>query len=106
MALDMEQINLLDNQQKQKYMALERLFTTPGWKFVKDFCAASAEEAAAGILRATKWEDHCFALGARNAYLQIGNFEVFAENEFAAHAEDALAKKAEAELDKDDVDIE
>lgn len=85
--LDLQQINLLSNDSKGKYMALERLFDSPGYKFLVAWAKASADECVVKILHAPNWDQHVAHTGAKYAYEQIINFEDITAQEFATEAE-------------------
>ena len=96
--LDMDQINALDNDAKARYMALEKVFAMPGFKFLTAWAKAKVEEAANGVLNAQTWDQHCFANGARWAYANFAGCEEMFQKEFELLADEAN----NAQIDEDE----
>jgi hypothetical protein len=97
----MEQINALPNKAKIRYLALEKLFGHPSYKFLIDWAKAQVEDNQMRVLTATNWDQHCFHTGARLAFENIVNFEAFSEAEFAQAAEEAQLAAREAEEERE-----
>jgi hypothetical protein len=104
--LDLNQINLLPNDAKIKYLALEKLFDHPSFKYLVEWAKAQVEDCKNRVLNATTWEAHVHAIGAGQAYQNFANIEDFTEREFAAIAEEAEAAKIDEESDQANVDNE
>jgi len=99
--LAMEQINALDNKAKIRYLALEKLFGHPSYKFLIEWAKAQVADNEMRVLTATNWDQHCFHTGARLAFENIVKFEEFSEAEFAQVAEEALVTAREAEEERE-----
>jgi hypothetical protein len=93
--LDLEQIQLLDNAKKTRYMALEKLFEHPSFKYFMEWAKQEEADHTQRVLTAQTWDQHCFHTGARFAFNAVVNFEVQVEQEFAGYAQDALETKYE-----------
>jgi hypothetical protein len=104
--LDLEQINLLDNGAKERYMLLEKLFDHAGFKYLLEWAKAQVVDATNREMNATNWEQVCFFRGARLAYANFANIEDFSEREFAEIAQNALEAKFEAEQEQLEADGE
>lgn len=91
--LDLDQINALDNASKLRYMALEKLFDHPSFKYFIEWAKAQTIDHQQRVLTATNWDQHCFHTGARLAFDSMVNFEDNAEKEFAGYAAEALDNK-------------
>lgn len=98
--LDLEQINLLPNDAKVKYMALSKLFDHQGFKYLVEWAKAQVNDSASRVLNAQTWEQHCFSNGARMAYANFANIEEFSEREFAEIADQGREAKETAELER------
>lgn len=102
MALNELQISLLDDQQRERYNALEKLFESPGWKIIQEFAETSAQAQADRALAATDWPTNRTAIGARAAFIQVANLQQITEIEFSNLA----AQAAAAQEDEDEIDYE
>lgn len=100
--LDLEQIKNLTPAQKDRYMALERMFATDGWRIVTEHVTGLANDAAERELNAVNWETNRVWHGARAALLQMANMQDVTEKEFAALA----ANREEAQQDEDETKFE
>ncbi len=87
--LDQASLAHLDDAQRQRYMTLERLFDTDGWKLLVEFSKSNAGLQEQRIINAQNWETHRHASGARAVYLQFANLQEQFEQEFSAIAEEA-----------------
>jgi hypothetical protein len=104
--LDLEQINLLPNGAKERYMLLEKLFDHPGFKYLLEWARAQVADATNRELNASAWDQVCFIRGARLAYANFANIEDFSEREFAEIAQLELEKRQAHEEDLADLDSE
>jgi uncharacterized ferritin-like protein (DUF455 family) len=98
--MEIEQLQALPNGARDKYMALQRLFDHPSYKFFLDWAKASAEECTQRLINANNWETHCAQFGAKAAYESLINLENSTEHEFTAIADAALEQLAQDESDK------
>lgn len=106
MALDLEDLVHLDAAQKDRYMALERLFESDGWHIVKAWADQCAGEHLLRIVNSTSWDQNRVAVGARIAFLQMLNLEGSTEAEYSAFVEQAKTAKVDAEDAEDAQDNE
>lgn len=102
MNLSMEDLNLLSNDDKNRYMVLERLFDSEGWAFIKKWSNANIDEAKQHILNASNWDQTLFARGALLAYDQFAKFEEISEAEILSTVEQVK----ESLLAKEELDNE
>jgi len=86
---DIEVLQYLTAEQKDKYMSLQRLFQSPGWDIVVAWARANAEEAQRRQLAAASWDQANVARGATLAFRMIQDLETGTDNEFAALAAQA-----------------
>jgi hypothetical protein len=98
--LDLEQINLLPNGMKERYMLLEKLFEHPGFKYLLEWAKAQVADSANREMNAQSWDQVCFLRGARLAYANFANIEDFSEREFADIAQTELEKRYQEEQDR------
>jgi hypothetical protein len=101
MRLEAEQLALLSPADRNRYMALEALFDSDGWKIVM----ALAHQSAAGALQraalANSWAENRMAIGNSLAWNAIFQLQDATENDFltmaASAADDAMAKAISVE---------
>jgi hypothetical protein len=105
-ALDLEDLAFLDANQKERYMALERLFESDGWHIVKAWADTCCGEALNRIVNSQSWDQNRVAVGARIAYLHMLNLESATEAEFTQYVEQAKEAKVDAEEAEDAQDNE
>lgn len=98
--LDLDQINLLPNDMRNRYMLLEKLFDHPGFKYLLEWAKAQVADSQQREMNATSWEQVLFMRGAKLAYNNFANIEEFSEREFAQIAEDTAAAKEQEEQDR------
>ena len=92
MNLDTEQLNALSPGDRDRYMELERLFRSRGWKIV---LAAANDNVNTAILvgaNANTWADNRIAFGNRLAWQTILNFEESTEQLYESKAAKALER--------------
>jgi hypothetical protein len=104
--LDLEQINLLPNDMKNRYMLLEKLFDHAGFKFLIEWAKAQSNDQMQRELNAPNWESVVLARGARMAYNNFVNIEDFSEREFAEIAQNELEARFEKEQEQAEADSE
>jgi hypothetical protein len=101
--MDMDQLNLLPNTAKDKYMAYQRLFDQPFYQELVNWVKSESQEAAQRALGSLKWEDFVYARGQQLAFEKVANLETIVENEFAAIAHSI--GEQQKELDEEDGSI-
>lgn len=92
--LDMEELKLLPNEFKDKYMLLERLYGDKAWELVKAWAMQSADQQVTLILQAPNWDQTCYARGKRDAFLEMIHMERGTNFQFRNIIRDGLARKA------------
>lgn len=90
MHLDIEQVNLLKPAQRDRFMELERLFASKGWKIVKAMAEENARLAHDIAANASSWADNRVAVGNRSAWRMVVNLEEQTEALFEKEAAEAL----------------
>lgn len=100
--MDLDQIQHLTDEQKERYLQLERTFDTPGWKLVEEYAIQRANDATGRLLAAKSWEENRIFAGGREAFALFANLRESTESEFAALA----AANAEAKRTQDEEDYE
>lgn len=91
MNLDNEQLNLLTPFDRERYMELERLFASKGWKIVQKLAEENAQIAHNTGANASTWADNRVALGNKLAWMSIANFEKDTEAVYEQKAQQARA---------------
>lgn len=92
--MDLEQLARLNDAEKDRYVKLERMFDTPGWKIVEDWARQNAQQQMLRAAHATSWEQHQMATGARLVYETVASLRDTTEAEFTAKAEEALLNQS------------
>lgn len=95
--MDLDQLNNLTDDQKDRYVTLERTFDSKGWKIVEAWASVRAQEEFQRAAMAGTWEDHQRATGARMAYEQVAALREATELEFLNLAESNLLNTIEEE---------
>jgi len=98
--MDIHQINALSNEQKAKYMALQRLFDQPGFKYLVEWARAQVSDSTARELSAPNWDQVLLMRGARFAYVNFAEIEKYTEAEFSDLADSELSRQEASEVDK------
>jgi hypothetical protein len=98
--MDADQLNALSGDHKGKYMALERLFAQPGFKYLVEWAKAQVSDCAQREMNAPSWDHVLLQRGARLAYVNFVEIEKLTEDEFAAIAQEELDRKALTEDEK------
>jgi hypothetical protein len=91
--MDIHQINALSNEQKAKYMALQRLFDQPGFKYLVEWAKAQVSDSTARELSAPNWDQVLLMRGARFAYTNFAEIEKYTEAEFSDLADTELSRE-------------
>jgi hypothetical protein len=92
--MDIHQINVLSNEAKSKYMALQRLFDQPGFKYLVEWARAQVADSTQRELTAPNWDQVLLMRGARFAYGNFAEIEKFTEAEFSELADSELSRQA------------
>ena len=106
MALDTDEIAALSDDQKWRYMAMERLFDQEGWKLFQGWCSLNADEQLSRLVNCKTWEENRMAVGARAAFLLALNVENVTDAEFRNHAKDNKPAMARDDDDEAEDDVE
>lgn len=101
--MDLEQIKSLTDEQKERYMALTRLFEMPGWAIIKKWAEVNYEETRDRGSAAGTWEANRIAFGERIVYDVVRKMEDITEREYSSIAEQNAARVEEPEVDDDDL---
>lgn len=96
--MDLELIQHLSDEQKERYTNLVRLFEMPGWAIIKKWAVINAEESRDRGASAPSWEANRIALGERIVYDVLRQMEDITEREYTLLAEENAAKVEEEEL--------
>lgn len=75
MQIDNEQLNTLSAPERERYMELERLFASKGWKIVLAMAKDNANAAFAIGANASSWAQNREALGNRTCWMSILGLE-------------------------------
>jgi hypothetical protein len=92
--LDMEELKLLPDEFKEKYMLLERLYGDKAWNLVKAWATQSADQQLTAILVAPNWDQTVYARGKRDAFLELLNMEHGTNFQFRNIIREGLSRKA------------
>lgn len=96
--MELVDLQLLTDAQKERYMILQRGFESQFWGLLKAWGQQNANEQLARLFHASNWDTHCLARGAHDAFNLLANVEASVEAEFANYAKEAQeAKEAAAE---------
>lgn len=95
--LDMDELKLLPDEFKEKYMLLERLYGDKAWELVKAWATQSSDQQVTAILLAPNWEQTVYARGKRDAFLEMLHMENGTNFQFRNIIRDGLARKASDE---------
>lgn len=100
--MDLDALKFLDDNDKERYMVLERLFNQPGWQLVVALATQSALDAKERAAFATSWDQNRLAVGSGLAYTHISNLQNITEAEYVQKAESAKSELA----DRDEEEFE
>lgn len=102
MALDIQQLHLLTDQQKAAYMQAEKMFSSDFWIWMQKWAEDNAAEQRERVVNAATWDFNRVATGARYAFELLANLEKVTETEFAnVAAQAAESKESEVEQDNE-----
>ena len=93
-----EDLKYLTDEQKTRYMMLDRLFNQPGWAVVVELAKTRAMEQRDRAAFAKSWDDNRTALGAGFVYNEFSQLQETTDMEFAQLA--LNAKQAAQEEDE------
>ncbi|SRR6266404_1432602 len=100
--MDLEALKYLSDEDKNRYMVLERLFSQPGWKLVTSLMEQLALEARDRAAFAKSWDENRIAIGQGYGYNMVASLQDSTEAEFEQKATAAKQKLA----DKEEEDFE
>lgn len=93
--MDLHQLKFLSDEDKDRYMTLERLWSQPGWNLVVELCQQLVEAHKNSALFAKTWEQNRMALGSAMAYDHIARLQDLTEAEYSQKV-DAVLEGARA----------
>jgi len=73
--LDLEQVNALAPDDRNRYMQLEKLFAQPGWRIVVALATNNAAQSLQQAALASSWDANRLAIGNHMAWRSIQNLE-------------------------------
>lgn len=88
--MDLEQLRYLDDDQKARYVKLERTFNTEGWVVIEEWALEKIDAAIKAAASASSWDQHRILTGMRLAFEQVAGLRDSTEKEFLQMAEDNL----------------
>jgi hypothetical protein len=95
-ALDIVEIlKHLTEDQRQRYLLLEKTFDSDGWPLIIEWATKRANECHSRAANANSWDDNRISVGAREVYLQIANMRDSTTMEFSKMAEANLLRASE-----------
>lgn len=94
--MNLSQLQALNDAEKDRYMALGRLFEHPSYKFLMEWAQLNVNECLSRELNAPSWDTVLLQRGARLAYANLVNLETLTEAEFEGIAEERIQEAAEA----------
>lgn len=97
MHLDLEQVNALAPDDRNRYMQLEKLFAQPGWRIVVALANQNQAQALQQAAMASNWDANRLAIGNHLAWRAIQNLE---KDTQALYSEKALQTMAQEELQR------
>ena len=97
MHLDLEQVNALAPDDRNRYMQLEKLFAQPGWRIVVALATQNAGAALTQAAVASSWDNNRLAYGNHLAWRAIQNLE---KDTQALYSEKAAQVIAQDELQR------
>lgn len=95
MHLDLEQVNALVPDDRNRYMQLEKLFAQPGWRVVVALATQNAAVALTQAAVASSWDNNRLAYGNHIAWRAIQNLE---KDTQALYSEKAMQTLNQQEL--------
>ena len=89
MSLDMHDIQYLSNEQKERYLQLQRFFESDHWKLLQAWASANHNQWLLATALASSWEVNRMNFGQSLAYERLFNLEKEVDNEYANYAKEA-----------------
>jgi hypothetical protein len=99
-ALNEETLAALPDEFKARYRALEAVFGSDGWAWIKAWATVNSQDQLARLVHAANWDDNRFAKGCMTAYDRMLALEQEIEAEYTAYVED-LKSKEQLEVEAD-----
>lgn len=100
MALELNELVYLTDQEKEEYMTFERGFDSPFWKKIQEMCEQRSVEALNRAAFANSWDENRVANGERVVWDFLARMSDIMEDQFHNIAEQrAMEKKARDEVD-------
>lgn len=97
--MDLDQLKLLTDEQRDRYLKLEKLFGMPGWAIMEKWAEGNRDEARDRAASASTWEENRIAVGQRIAFDTFANLRRISEMEFEMLAANNAAEKEEESED-------
>lgn len=89
--MDLKQLQFLSDEDKERYMSLERLWEQPGWQLVVQLATQLAIANKDRATFATSWEQNRMALGSAFAYDHISRLQELTEAEYEQKVDSQLS---------------
>lgn len=93
--MELEDLKYLTDEQRERYMTMERLFEQPGWTLVEKWAGINRDEAKERAANAQSWEDNRIAVGLRIAYDTFSKMRDINEREYMQLAQDQREEQEE-----------
>ena len=104
--MDLDQINALTDEQKERYVNLTRIFDLPGWQLIKTWATNQSEELLRRGANAVSWEANRLDAGQRVVYDLIAQLPEITELEYATLAEQNVEQRIAEAQAEDEADFE
>jgi hypothetical protein len=95
--MDLTQLKFLSDEDKERYMSLERLWSQPGWALVVELAKQLASGHRDRATFANTWEQNRMALGSALAYDHISRLQEITETEYEQKVDGILTASKAAE---------
>jgi hypothetical protein len=100
--MDLNELKFLSDEDKDRYMKLERLWSQPGWALVIELAAQLAATHKDRATFAQTWEANRMALGSAFAYDHISRLQELTEAEFEQKVEAARTANRDADEEENE----
>jgi hypothetical protein len=84
--VDLNELKLLTTEQRQRYLALEAMFGSEGWKYLMENTSHGHSDAIQRVIHATNWDAHVYAKAQADVFMMLLKMEEANENEYVALA--------------------
>lgn len=101
MNLELEQVNALTPDDRNRYMQLEKLFNQPGWKYVTALAQRNAALALQNAALAATWDTNRMQIGNHMAWLSIANLEKDTQSHYGELSAKALMGRELSQLSEE-----